>query len=237
MTEANNKVSKEYAIVTESLWRIYKHGSRQEVVALRGVNLNVEAGGFIALRGRSGSGKTTLLNCIGGLDRPTKGTVSMFGQDMSTLNDKQLTQLRRDRIGFIFQSFGLSPTLSAYENVELILRIAGLGRKERRQRALYCLELVGLKKWMNHRPDELSGGQQQRVAIARSLANRPSLILADEPTAELDSVTAREILSLFKRIVEEEQLTLLVSSHDTLVDDYVDEILTIRNGQIIQYDQ
>ena len=159
--------------------------------------------------------------------------MSLFGQDISALKDKQLTRLRRDRIGFVFQSFGLSPTLSAYENVELILRIAGNGRKERRQRALYCLELVGLKKWMDHRPDELSGGQQQRVAIARSLANRPSLILADEPTAELDSKTAREILGLFKRIVEEEQLTLLVSSHDALVDDYVDEILTIRNGQII----
>ena len=237
MAKTNREVTKEYAIVTESLWRTYKHGSRQEVVALRGVNLNVEAGGFIALKGRSGSGKTTLLNCIGGLDRPTKGIVSLFGQDISALKDKQLTQLRRDRIGFVFQSFGLSPTLSAYENVELILRIAGNGRKERRRRALYCLELVGLKKWMDHRPDELSGGQQQRVAIARSLANRPSLILADEPTAELDSKTAREILSLFKRIVEEEQLTLLVSSHDTLVNDYVDEILTIRNGQIIQLDQ
>ena len=159
--------------------------------------------------------------------------MSLFGQDISALKDKQLTQLRRDRIGFVFQSFGLSPTLSAYENVELILRIAGNGRKERRRRAIYCLELVGLKKWMDHRPDELSGGQQQRVAIARSLANQPSLILADEPTAELDSKTAREILSFFKRIVEEEQLTLLVSSHDTLVDEYVDEILTIRNGQII----
>jgi putative ABC transport system ATP-binding protein len=233
MAKANREVTKGYAIVTESLWRTYKHGSRQEVVALRGVNLNVEAGGFIALRGRSGSGKTTLLNCIGGLDRPTKGIVSLFGQDISALKDRQLTQLRRDRIGFVFQSFGLSPTLSAYENVELILRIAGNGRKERRRRAIYCLELVGLKKWMDHRPDELSGGQQQRVAIARSLANQPSLILADEPTAELDSKTAREILSFFKRIVEEEQLTLLVSSHDTLVDEYVDEILTIRNGQII----
>lgn len=237
MAEANRDFSRKYAVVTESLWRIYKHGSRQEVVALRGVNLNVEAGRFIALKGRSGSGKTTLLNCIGGLDRPTKGIVSLFGHDISAIKDKQLTQLRRERIGFVFQSFGLLPTLSAYENVELILRIAGNGREEWRRRALYCLELVGLKKWMNHRPDELSGGQQQRVAIARALANRPSLVLADEPTAELDSRTAREILDLFKRIVEEEQLTLLISSHDALVNKYVDEILTIRGGQIIQFDQ
>lgn len=234
MTEAPNKAGKEYAIITESLWRTYGRGSRQEVVALRGVNLKVETGRFIALKGRSGSGKTTLLNCIGGLDRPTKGTVFVFGQEISTLNDKQLTRLRRDRIGFIFQSFGLSPTLSAYENVELILRIAGLGREERQRRALYCLELVGLKKWKDHRPDELSGGQQQRVAVARSLANRPQLILADEPTAELDSKTADEILRLFRRIADEEQLTFLISSHDALVDGYVDEILEIKNGQIIQ---
>lgn len=234
MTEKQDKAAIEHAIVTESLWRTYKRGSQQEVVALRGVSLTVGAGRFIALKGRSGSGKTTLLNCIGGLDQPTKGVVSIFGQDISKLKDKQLTQLRRDHIGFIFQSFGLSPTLSAFENVELILRIAGHGGKERRQRALYCLELVGLKKWIDHRPDELSGGQQQRVAVARSIANRPRLILADEPTAELDSITAREILGLFRQIVEEEQLTLLISSHDPLVDEFVDEILELKNGQIIQ---
>jgi ABC-type lipoprotein export system ATPase subunit len=236
MTEMQNKVAIEDAIVTESLWRTYKSGSQQEVVALRGVSLNVGAGRFIALKGRSGSGKTTLLNCLGGLDRPTKGTVSIFGQDISKLKDKQLTQLRRDHIGFIFQSFGLSPTLSAFENVELILRIAGLGGKERRERASYCLELVGLTKWIDHRPDELSGGQQQRVAVARAIANRPRLILADEPTAELDSTTAREILRLFRRIVEEEQLTMLISSHDPLVDEFVDEILELKNGQIDQLD-
>lgn len=234
MTEKQDKAAIEHAIVTESLWRTYKRGSQQEVVALRGVSLTVGAGRFIALKGRSGSGKTTLLNCIGGLDQPTKGVVSIFGQDISKLKDKQLTQLRRDHIGFIFQSFGLSPTLSAFENVELILRIAGHGGKERRQRALYCLELVGLKKWIDHRPDELSGGQQQRVAVARAIANRPRLILADEPTAELDSITAREILGLFRQIVEEEQLTLLISSHDPLVDEFVDEILELKNGQIIQ---
>lgn len=236
MIKGRDMVSNGYAVVTEALSRTYKRGSRQEVVALREVNLNLKAERFIALKGRSGSGKTTLLNCIGGLDRPTSGTVSVFGHDLSTLNDKLLTQLRRDLIGFIFQSFGLSPTLSAYENVELKLRIAGFGREERHQRALYCLEQVGLKKWADHRPDELSGGQQQRVAVARSLANRPKLILADEPTAELDTMTAREILRLFQRIVKEEQLTFLISSHDALVDDYVDGILTLKDGQIVQPD-
>lgn len=223
-------------VETRDLWRIYKRGSRQEVIALRGVNFKIEVGAFIALKGRSGSGKTTLLNCIGGLDHPTSGSVHVFGHDISELNDNQLTRWRRDRVGFIFQSFGLSPTLSAYENVELILRIAGAGGRERHQRALYCLELVGLTKWIDHRPDELSGGQQQRVAVARALANRPRLILADEPTGDLDSTTAREILSLFRRIVAEEQVTFLVASHDPLVDDYVDTILQLKDGQIEGYD-
>jgi len=223
-----------YIVETEDLWRVYRRGSHQEVAALRGVNLKVEAGRYVALKGRSGSGKTTLLNCIGGLDRPTSGVVRVFGRDISTLNEKQITQWRRDRIGFVFQSFGLLPMLSAYENVELMLRIAGVGGRERRERTLHCLELVGLSKWMNHRPGELSGGQQQRVAIARALANQPQLILADEPTGELDSVTARDIFGLFQRIVAEEGVTLLMASHDALADEYVDEALHLRDGQIVQ---
>ncbi|HEY65514.1 MAG TPA: ABC transporter ATP-binding protein [Caldilineae bacterium] len=222
-----------YVVETEDLWRIYKMGSI-EVPALRGVNLRIPAGRFVALKGRSGSGKTTLLNCIGGLDQPTRGVVRVFGRDLSKLNERQLTQWRRERVGFVFQSFGLLPTLSAYENVELMLRIAGVHGRERHERTLYCLRLVGLEKWMDHRPYELSGGQQQRVAIARALANNPQLILADEPTGELDSVTAREILSLFRRIVEEEHVTLLMSSHDPLVDEYVDQILQLRDGQIVE---
>jgi ABC-type lipoprotein export system ATPase subunit len=173
------------------------------------------------------------LNCISGLDRPSSGVVCVFGEDLSTLNDARLTQWRRDKVGFIFQSFGLSPTLSAYENVELVLRIAGKRSAERREQTEYCLDLVGLGKWKDHRPDELSGGQQQRVAIARSLANHPELILADEPTGELDSGTSREILSLFRRIVDEERITLLIASHDSLVDEYADEIYQLKDGQII----
>jgi len=232
MTSDHDNIAAGFIVKAEDLWRTYKRGSQQEVSALQGVNLSIDTGCFVVLKGRSGSGKTTLLNCIGGLDRPTSGSVRVFGQDISQMNDKQLTQWRRDRLGFVFQSFGLSPSFSAYENVELMLRIAGVGRRERRERAQYCLDLVGLKRWMDHRPDEMSGGQQQRVAIARALANRPRLILADEPTGELDSVTARDILGLFRSIVTEEQVTLLMASHDPLVDDYVDEILLLQDGQI-----
>jgi putative ABC transport system ATP-binding protein len=222
----------EFAIETDDLWRVYKIGNNIEVPALRGLNLEIEPGHFIALKGRSGSGKTTLLNCLSGLDRPTKGSARVLGYELSELNDRQLTRWRREQLGFIFQSFGLLPTLSAYENVELMLRIKGAGARQRHERAMYCLDLVGLRKWADHRPYELSGGQQQRVAIARALANEPRLVLADEPTGELDSETAREILGLFKTIVKEEHITMLMASHDPLVDDYVDMILQLKDGQL-----
>ncbi len=233
MTEEMNAVQDGVAILTEQLWRTYKLGSQQEVAALRGVDLKIQAGQFVALKGRSGSGKTTLLNCIGGLDRATSGILRVFGRDLSTLSDEQLTRWRRDRLGFVFQSFALSPTMSAYENVELVLRITGKRGGERLERTNYCLDLVGLTRWKDHRPDEMSGGQQQRVAIARSLANNPELILADEPTGELDSATAREILSLFRRVVDEQRLTLLVASHDSLVDEFADQVLQLQDGRIL----
>ncbi|MCJ7552214.1 MAG: ABC transporter ATP-binding protein, partial [Anaerolineae bacterium] len=197
------------AIETEDLWRVYRIGNDIEVPALRGLNIQIEPGHFVALKGRSGSGKTTLLNCLSGLDRPTSGVARVLGHDLSQLNDRQLTQWRREQLGFVFQSFGLLPTLSAYENVELMLRIKGVRARERHERAMYCLDLVGLRKWIDHRPYELSGGQQQRVAIARALANQPLLVLADEPTGELDSETARDILGLFESIVDEEKITIL----------------------------
>jgi putative ABC transport system ATP-binding protein len=221
-----------YAIETEDLWRIYKTGT-QEVAALRGVSFRLPERSFIALKGRSGSGKTTLLNCLGGLDFPTRGKINIFGEDISKFNDQQITRWRRERVGFVFQSFGLLPTLSAYENVELILRIAGTSGRERHDRAVECLKLVGLGKWIHHRPYELSGGQQQRLAIARALANRPRLILADEPTGELDSGTAQEILGFFRQIVDHEGVTLLIASHDALVDKFVDEVLHMSDGQIL----
>jgi ABC-type lipoprotein export system ATPase subunit len=224
-------------IKTTDLWRTYRAGTHQEVHALKGVNLEIEAGSYFALKGRSGSGKTTLLNLIGGLDRPTKGSVRVFGIELKDLKDKELTNFYRENVGFIFQAFGLSPIYSALENVEIVLQIAGKSRKQRRKRAEYCLERVGLTKWMNHRIFELSGGQQQRIAIARALANEPRLILADEPTGKLDTATAREIFSLFREIVENEHVTVLMAAHDPLVDEYVDRVLQLHDGKILKIEE
>jgi putative ABC transport system ATP-binding protein len=220
-------------IHTVDLWRTYRAGTHQEVHALQGVDLDIESGSYFALKGRSGSGKTTLLNLIGGLDRPTKGSVRVFGIELKELKDRELTRFYRENVGFIFQAFGLSPIYSAMENVEIVMQIAGKGRKQRRERAEYCLERVGLTKWMNHRIYELSGGQQQRIAIARSIANEPRLILADEPTGKLDTATAREIFTLFREIVENEHVTVLLAAHDPLVDEYVDRVLQLQDGQIL----
>lgn len=219
-------------IETYNLQRTYRVGKR-EVQALRGVDLSIADGEFIALKGRSGSGKTTLLNCLSGLDRPSAGSVRVFRKDLSEMDEKKLTSWRCKEIGFVFQSFGLIPILSAFENVELMLRIAGSPAKDRSARAAYVLNLMGLTKWSHHRPYELSGGQNQRVAIARALANHPRLILADEPTGELDSQTSREILALFRQIVDQEHITLLMSSHDPMVDDYVDRVLQMQDGKIV----
>ena len=219
-------------IETKDLRRVYKSKAGAEVPALRGVNLNVEAGSFVALKGRSGSGKTTLLNCLAGLDQPTSGSARVLGHDLLQMSDQELTVWRREQIGLVFQSFGLLPTLSAYENVELLLRIKGDEYAARHQRALECLELVGLSKWKDHRPFEMSGGQQQRVAIARALANHAQLILADEPTGELDSGTTRELLLFFRELVESQHITMLMVSHDSLVDSYVHQVLTLKDGVI-----
>jgi ABC-type lipoprotein export system ATPase subunit len=202
------------------------------VHALRGVNLSVQPGAFLAIKGRSGSGKTTLLNCIGGLDQPTSGEVRVFNQALNQMDEQKLTAFRGQNIGFVFQAISLSPALSAYENVELMLRIAGASGRQRRERTLYCLDLVGLGKWKDHRPDELSGGQQQRVAIAWALANQPRILIADEPTGRLDTATGREILALFQRIVSEEGMTVLVASHDPLVDEFVDQTLSLKDGRL-----
>jgi putative ABC transport system ATP-binding protein len=208
-----------------------------EVPALRGVDLELPRGVMAALKGRSGSGKTTLLNLIGGLDRPTSGEIIFDERPLSATSDKELTLLRRCRMGFIFQSFALLPTYSAYENVELALRVSGLSRREQIERARWALKVVGLARWMDHRPDEMSGGQQQRVAIARALSTRPDLILADEPTGELDTTTSRQIFSLFHHIVEKEGLTILLTTHDPLVDEYADIIYQLQDGRITSVSQ
>lgn len=219
-------------IETNDLWRVYTSKTGAEIPALRGVNLNVETGSFVTLKGRSGSGKTTLLNCLAGLDRPTSGSVNVLGHNLIQMSDQELTVWRREQIGLVFQSFGLLPTLSAYENVELLLRIRGDEYDARHTRALECLDLVGLSKWKDHRPYEMSGGQQQRVAIARALANHAQLILADEPTGELDSKTTRELLLFFRELVEQHHITMLMVSHDPLVDTYVHEVLTLKDGVV-----
>lgn len=233
MLASNNGIQSSYAIETVELTRVYKLGD-QEVHALRGVNLKIEPGQFVALKGRSGSGKTTLLNCIGGLDQPTAGKVVIFGEEIDGWSEGKLTTWRRQQVGFIFQSLGLLPALSAYENVELIMRMNGVSAKERYRMTVDCLNLVGLAKWMDHRPYELSGGQQQRVAIARSLANNPKVIIADEPTGDLDSKTGREVLGIFRNIIRERQIAMLMATHDSLVNDYVDQILHLQDGQILR---
>jgi putative ABC transport system ATP-binding protein len=233
--EVRMSATADVIIKTDQVWRVYKVGAL-EVPALRGIDLHIEAGTFVALQGRSGSGKTTLLNCLGGLDQPTSGSIEVLGQNITHLSDAALTRWRREQVGFVFQSFGLIPTLSAYENVELMLRIKGGVPKDSQQRAQTCLDMVGLKPWQHHRPYELSGGQQQRVAIARALANEPRLILADEPTGELDSTTAREVLALFKQIVRNEHVTLLMVSHDPLTTEYAERVLHLNDGQIIEHE-
>jgi ABC-type lipoprotein export system ATPase subunit len=220
-------------IEASNLWRVYSSKTNQDgIPAMRGVNLNVESGTFVALKGRSGSGKTTLLNCLAGLDRPTSGSVYVLGHDLMQMSDQELTEWRREQIGLVFQSFGLLPTLSAYENIELLLRIKGDDYDFRHKRALECLDIVGLSRWRDHRPYEMSGGQQQRVAIARALANHAQLILADEPTGELDSKTTRELLTFFRELIESQHITMLMVSHDSLVDQYVHEVLTLKDGVI-----
>jgi putative ABC transport system ATP-binding protein len=206
------------------------------VHAVREVNLTVGHGQLVALRGRSGSGKTTLLSMIGALDRPTRGSVSVDGLAVSDLPESELIAFRRQNIGFIFQAFGLLPILTAAENVEVPLRLVRADPKERDQRVLELLELVGLGGRANHRPHELSGGEQQRVAIARSLANRPDLLLADEPTGQLDSNTGRSIMVLLQNLMRSEGVTAIVATHDPTLIDLADRVIELRDGQVVDDD-
>jgi putative ABC transport system ATP-binding protein len=208
-------------------------GGRQVVRALRSVDLTVRPGTLVAVHGRSGSGKTTLLNVIGGLDRADSGVVDVCGLDLSAASDAQLTELRRDRVAFVFQGFGLLPMLSAAENVEVPLRLQGVGGAERRDRVRELLEVVGLAGRAHHRPNELSGGEQQRVAIARALAADPQLLIADEPTGQLDSRTGVEIMSLILRIVAERGVAAVVATHDVSIIDDADRRIELQDGQVV----
>lgn len=221
-------------IRTEALTRVYTLG-RAEVRALRGVDLEVRRGEFVAVMGASGSGKSTLMNILGCLDVPTSGTYFLDGVQVNGLDRDALADIRNRRIGFVFQVFNLLARTSALENVELPLLYDRSGRRiDTRRAARSALERVGLADRVDHMPNELSGGQQQRVAIARSLANQPSILIADEPTGELDSKTACDIFSLFKSIVQTEGLTILMATHDPLADDYVDQIINLKDGRIIE---
>lgn len=200
--------------------------------ALSDITASVKEGSLTILRGRSGSGKTTLLNIIGALDRPTSGTVSIAGRSIEKMPEKEREKLRRTQIGFVFQSVSLIPTMNAFQNVEFSMRLAGI-RENRRERAEECLQMVGLEKRMNHMPAEMSGGEQQRVAIARAMAHRPRILLADEPTAELDSAMAAEVAKLFRTLTEKEHITVLMTTHDTGLMTVGDTIIELENGQLV----
>lgn len=220
------------ALAAESVIREFGAGD-SAVRAVDGITVSIASGEFVALVGRSGSGKTTLLNLLAGLDRPSSGKVWFEGRELSGLSERALVGLRRERIGFVFQSFGLIPLLSAFENVELPLHIGGVAWRERRRRANEALALVGLLGRAGHRPYELSGGEQQRVAIARALVAGPAVLFADEPTGELDSVTAQAIGGIMQEIAARRGVTIVTATHDLMLADMTDRRLQMADGRII----
>jgi putative ABC transport system ATP-binding protein len=219
-------------IELKDVTKIYKMGEN-EIKALSGVNLTINSGEFISMVGPSGSGKSTILNIIGCIDKPSSGNVMIDGEDVSSLNDRGLTKIRLNKIGFIFQQFYLIPTLNALENIELPMKEAKIPREKRRKRTISLLSQVGLSERKKHYPSQLSGGEQQRVAIARSLANNPSMILADEPTGEIDSETSEKIVGLLRKLNTEEKLTLIIVTHDLKIANYADRMITLEDGKIV----
>ncbi|KKI94145.1 macrolide ABC transporter ATP-binding protein [Bacillus sp. SA1-12] len=211
--------------------RVYGNGT-QKVRVLNQINLSIKKNQLIALKGRSGSGKTTLLNLIGALDRPTKGEIYFHGQPLSPLTSKQQSEYRRTKLGFIFQSHGLVPLMTVEENVEFGLRVAGVPKGEWNTRVKEAIEVVGLTNRAKHRPFELSGGEQQRVAIARAISAQPPLILADEPTAELNSTMAFQIVQVFKKLVKEKKTTMILTTHDPAIMEMLDHVYTLEDGRI-----
>lgn len=219
-------------IAIENLEKSY-HDSEIEVRALNGINLNFELGEFTAIVGPSGSGKTTLLNMIGGLDKPDRGTILIGGKDITRLSSRKLIDFRLRNIGFVFQSYNLIPVLTAMENVEFIMHLQKIPRADREKRAMELLEAVGLGDRIHSRPSKLSGGQQQRVAVARALASRPAFILADEPTANLDSQSTRNLLGIMERLNHEEQVTFIFSTHDQRVVEKAHRIIVLEDGKVV----
>ena len=212
--------------------KTYQQG-KIKVPALKGVSLSIDEGGFVALAGPSGSGKTTLLNIIGGLDQPDSGSVSVDGNTFEKMTQSQLALLRLHKVGFVFQSYNLIPVLSAVENVEFVMLLQGVQAAQRRKRAKAILDDVGLEAKYDRRPAELSGGQQQRVAVARAIVSNPSIVLADEPTANLDSKTGNGLLEMMRKMNKEKKVTFIFSTHDKMVMDYAHRLVLIRDGRIV----
>jgi putative ABC transport system ATP-binding protein len=217
-------------ITTNDLWKTYVMGS-EEIHALRGLSINIDAGEYCAIMGPSGSGKSTLMNLIGCLDTPTKGSYLLNGKEVAEMNDDELARIRNEEIGFVFQTFNLLPRATALHNVELPLVYAGVSGKDRQERAKAALAKVELNDRASHKPNELSGGQRQRVAIARALVNNPSILLADEPTGNLDSKTGVEIMSVFKRLHEAGN-TIIIVTHEADIAAYAHRVIHIRDGQV-----
>lgn len=222
----------ETVLKAEHITRSFEIGDGSVVNALKDINLEVYEGKLVCLRGRSGSGKTTLINILGALDRQTGGNVYFCGEDIGALSDKKRDRLRREKLSFVFQSVALISTMTAYENVEFSLRLAGFPISGRGERAKECLARVGLAKRMHHRPGELSGGEQQRVAIARAVAHKPKIIFADEPTAALDSATGVAVLKLFRELVYEDGITVVMTTHDEAMMELADIVYTLEDGEI-----
>ncbi len=218
----------------EKIVREFKVGSSETVRALNGVDVEVEKGTLTILRGRSGSGKTTLINILGALDKPTSGSVMFGGEDITQLSEQKRDDIRRYKMAFVFQSVALIAGMTAYENVEFGLRLAKFSPQERTERAKEALEQVGLTKRMYHRPSEMSGGEQQRVAIARAIAHRPQIVFADEPTAELDTATGLHVVKLFKELVSQQQMTIVMTTHDPSMIDIADKVYTLEDGEIVE---
>lgn len=217
-------------IQTKNVTRCFKT-SGGELWALKGVDIDIPKGALTILKGRSGSGKTTLLNILGALDRPTEGQVLYEGEDIAKFDEKKATALRRTQIGFVFQSVALIPMMSAFENVEYALRLSGYPG-DRAARAMECLKLVGLSQRMNHLPSELSGGEQQRVAIARAIAHKPKIIFADEPTAELDTLTGLQVVKIFKELTEKEGVTVVMTTHDVGLMELGEKVYALEDGEV-----
>jgi putative ABC transport system ATP-binding protein len=226
-----SRFSSPFIVEVENAWKVYQTGS-VKVEALRGVNLGVKKGEMVAVMGPSGCGKTTLLNCFSGLDDLSKGKVTIEGVNLATMSDDQKSEFRAKRMGFIFQAYNLLPVLTAQENIELPLLLAGVAETEAHVSALDALKMVGLAEWARHKPMELSGGQQQRVTIARALVNKPAIVWADEPTGNLDSENSQEIIKLLRSLNQQYSLTVVLVSHDPSIAQQTDRIVHMRNGQI-----